>query len=256
VAIVGCFVRDLQHSDCLSCVQNRHNQNPCYRNVSFRHVQAFIRKQASFFHESSTPNAAPLLTRKYSRPVRNPTFIPYVPCHGGDNKRLILANISKYPILAFHGLQQNAQYFCIHFVIGSSQEDFRYAVPDAQLSLGLAEGLLGLFALGDVFSNSGDAVNLPGLIINLEASIVDPSDRPVRPHNPVLVFKRLPLSFFREVSLNTRAVIRVNRLNPVFGVFVQTLNRSPHNGLISAAYIDELVTTQIIQPKDLTNILR
>ncbi len=131
MAIVGRFIRNFQESDCLSTVHNGHNQGPCYRKVSFRYMQALIRKEAPFFYESSPPDTTPFLTRVYYRLIGNLTLFPDVSGHRGDNQDTMFIYVAKDPVLTFHSLQDNLQHFSKHFLIWNGEKYLSDLVPDS-----------------------------------------------------------------------------------------------------------------------------
>src|SRR5258706_6927729 len=93
-------------------------------------------------------------------------------------------------------------------------------------------------ALGDIFGNSGDSIEIPCRIFYRESTIPDPAHRAVRPLHAILDFKTALTISFTYLS-HTSAVLRVNRIDKGVRVSIQTFAGSPPDPLIRGANVEE-----------------
>src|SRR5258708_39994047 len=72
------------------------------------------------------------------------------------------------------------------FDVAECDADGRVLERPAEPLFTLPQLLLGLFAVGDILQEPGNARGFPILILDGEGATADPADRAVRPHHPEL----------------------------------------------------------------------
>ncbi len=105
--------------------------------------------------------------------------------------------------------------------------------------------------LGDVFRKTDEAVNTQDLVPQRKLAIVNPAQRAIRSQDTeFLVHPALQA----EGALHALAVIRVNGLDPIAGVFVERLSLASPKPFVSRAYVNHLSLHGVENPEDIIQV--
>src|SRR5262245_41422876 len=123
----------------------------------------------------------------------------------------------------------------------------------AQLCARCPQMFLCLLALRDVLCNACQTIDTSSLIFYGEPTIPYPPYRVVWPDHAIL-HSNPPLSFPGKHLNDTRAVLRMNRVDKGAGVLIQTLTCASPDCLVGGADVEDLAQVGGRHPEDLVDI--
>ena len=91
-----------------------------------------------------------------------------------------------------------------------------------------AKAGLSLLLFGNVFQQTGNAVDFPLGVFHREHVGIDPADFAVRPNDPVLLPDRDALKVDPPVRLKSFVVFRMDQIEPGFGSGGETVRSRAH----------------------------
>src|SRR5580765_5212707 len=110
------------------------------------------------------------------------------------------------------------------------------------------------FPFGDILRNPSQSIDLARLVAHWKRSIMNPTNRPVRTHYPILLVV-LARNLFPQRLQYSFAIFPMNRLHPISRRCIQALARSSPNHFVPGTDVNDFLLARVSHPEHFANVL-